>query len=481
MASGATHVLALDLGTTSVRALAVSATGRVLARARRPLPTFFPSPGRVEQDPTDMARLAVDALREVLAASGLGAAEFAGLGLATQRGTTLAWDARTLLPLAPAIGWQDRRAAPRALELQRHGLPLHSLASATKLEWWLRHEPAVARAAGAGTLRVGTPDVWLSQRLSGGAAFVTDAGEACATGLYDPRAGAFSERVLGALGLDAAWLPRLVASDAVEGETEASILGAAVPLAARAGDQQASAFAQAVLAPGEAKLTLGTSAMLDVHAGATAPKARPGTYPLVLWELARSERAFCLEGTVITAGAAVDWLTELGCLSTPAELDVLASRADANHGVAFVPALQGLGTPHFDDGARGFVGGLTRGTRREELARALVEGLAQRCADLCETLGPFEGALRVDGGLSRCARLLQEIADLSGCALARAAEPETTALGAALLAAHGVGLLSGPADVRTLRAPAHRVEPRIDEAERALRRRRWREIVGRAV
>lgn len=480
MAAGAEHLLALDLGTTSVRALVVGADGRVAGRAHRPLPARFPAPGRVEQDPLDMLRLALVVLREALADAKRDAREVAALGLATQRGTALAWDARSLRPLAPAIGWQDRRAAPRALALQREGLPLHSLASATKLEWWLRHAPEVARAASAGTLRLGTPDVWLAQKLSGGESFVTDAGEACATGLYDPRAGGWSERVLRALDLDARWLPRIVATDALVGETEPALLGAAIPLAARAGDQQASAFAQAVLRPGEAKLTLGTSAMLDVHAGTAPPALRRGTYPLVLWELARGGRAFCLEGTVITAGAAVDWLTELGCLEAPRALDATALRAGGCGGVAFVPSLQGLGTPSFDDGARGFIGGLTRGTKREHLARALVEGLAQRCADLCDALGPFEGALRVDGGLAQSDLLLQEIADLSGCALGRAAERETTALGAGLLAAHGAGLLREAEDVRALLAPAQTFVPRLDEDAREARRRRWREIVRRA-
>lgn len=480
MAAGAGHLAAIDLGTTSVRALVASASGRVLGRARRPLPTRYPEPGRVEQDPLDMVRLSCLALQEALATAGLGARDIAALGLATQRGTAIAWDARTLLPLAPAIGWQDRRAAPRAAELQRKGLPLHSLASATKLEWWLRHEPAVARAAAAGTLRFGTPDAWLTHKLSGGDAFVTDAGEACATGLYDPRAGAWSARLLEALGIDVRWLPRIVATDAPAGETAAPLFGAPLPLAARAGDQQASAFAQAVLRRGEAKLTLGTSAMLDVNAGAALPPPRPGSYPLVLFELMRGGRAFCLEGTVITAGAAVDWLASLGCLEAPERLDAEARRAGDDAGVVFVPALQGLGTPRFDDAARGFIGGLTRGTRREHLARGLVEGLAQRCADLCDSLGPFEGPLRVDGGLSRCDLLLQEIADLSGCELQRAAEPETTALGAALLAAHGAGLLSSADDVRTLLAAPLAFRPRIPADLRAARRTRWQGIVRRA-
>jgi glycerol kinase len=435
--------------------------------------------GRVEQSPAKMWQLACEGMRAAIEASGLEASDLAGIGVVTQRGTTIAWDAQTLEPLAPAIGWQDRRAAARAAELQQQGVPIHSLASATKLEWWLRNEPEVQRAAAAGTLRFGTPDAWLTQRLTGGEAFVTDAGQACATGLYNERHGAWSARLLALLGLDSAWLPRLVATDAIAGETPRTLLGASIPVAARAGDQQAATFAQGVLSPGEAKLTLGTSAMLDRHEGAAPPQPRPGTYPLVLWELARGERAFCLEGTVITAGATVDWLVDLGILPAADRLDTFARRATSSEGVVFVPALQGLGTPYFDDDARGLVGGLTRGNRPEHLARALVEGIGQRCADVCDALGPFDGPLRVDGGLARSGLLLQELADLSGCALWRAAETETTALGAAFFAALGVGLLAGPGQVRALLPPPTLFSPRLGPERREARRVRWRDILRR--
>ncbi len=480
MAARAEHVLALDLGTTSVRALVVSATAQVLARAARPLSTRFPASGRVEQEAGEMWRLSCEVMVEALAASQLEAADLAGIGVVTQRGTTLAWDARSLVPLAPAIGWQDGRAMARAAELLRQGVPIHPLASATKFEWWLQHEPKVLAAADAGTLRLGTPDVWLSQRLTGGDAFVTDASQACCTSLHEAKRGAWSERMLALLGLDAAWLPRLVATDAVVGETSRALLGATVPLAARAGDQQAATFAQGVTTYGEAKLTLGTSAMLDLHQGSDAPQPRPGTYPLVLWELTNGERAVCLEGTVITAGAAVDWLVDLGCLPAADALDRVARGVASSEGVSFVPALHGLGTPYFDDAARGLVGGITRGTRREHLARALVEGLAQRCADLCLALGPIDGALRVDGGLAQSGLLLQELADLSGCELWRAAETETTALGAAFFAALGVGVLARPDEVRAILPSPTRITPRLATQAREARRARWREIVRRA-
>lgn len=473
------RLLALDLGTTSVRALVVSDEGRISGRARRALPTRYPAPGRVEQDGDEMVGLAIEVAREAIAASETPPGELAGLGIVTQRGTTLAWDARTLAPLAPAIGWQDRRAAARAGELLRQGVPIHSLASATKLEWWLREEPAIRRAADAGTLRFGTPDTWIAQRLSGGETFATDATQACATGLYDYRTGGWSERILSLLGIDATWLPSIVATDAVVGASLPDLFGAPLPLAARAGDQQAACFAQAVLRPGEAKITLGTSAMLDRHEGAAPPGPRRGAYPLVLSELSDAGRTFCSEGTVITTGAAVDWMVEIGVLPSADALDAMARKAPSSDGVCFVPALQGIGTPAFDDSARGLLGGLTRGTRPEHLARALLEGIAQRCADVCEALGPFDGPLRVDGGLARSDLLLQELADLSGLELWRAAETETTALGAALLAAHGTGLLSTADVPRVIGAPQV-VEPRLAAPLRDARRARWSEILRRA-
>jgi len=475
---GAGHLLGLDLGTTSVRALALDADGAVRGRAARRLATRCPGPGRVEQDPEQMAALAREVMRAALEAGGLAAGDVCALGITTQRGSVVAWDARTLRPLAPAIGWQDRRATARALELLRDGIPVHPLASATKLEWWLRHEPAVAAAARTGRLRLGTPDAWLGARLGDGASR-TDASQACCTGLYDLRAGGWSERALARLGIEPAWLPEIVPSDAAAGALPRRVLGGELPIAARLGDQQAAAVAQGLAAAGDAKLTLGTSAMLDVHAGEAAPRPRAGSYPLVLWHRSGADRAFCHEATVVTAGAAVDWWVELGLLSAPAALDAEARRG--RPGACFVPALQGLGSPRFADGARALLGGLTRDTGRADLARALVEGLAHRGADLCETLAPLPEPLPVDGGLARCDLLLQRISDFSGLALVRAAESETTALGAALLAASGVGLATaGDTRARALGA-ATRFRPALEEAARRAERARWASAVARSL
>lgn len=477
------RLLALDLGTTSVRALVVGADGEVLGRAREPLATRYPQPGRVEQDPVAMWDAAVRVMRAALAAARATAADLAALGLVGQRGTSLAWDAETGAPLHPAIGWQDRRTDARVAELNRQGVPINALASATKLAWLVESCPAVRRAAEAGRLRMGTLDAWLSERLSGGARAVTDPGHAGATALFHLERGDWARRAVSFFGLDPAWLPEVVPTSFVTGETPAELLGAPVPLAARAGDQQASAFAQGVVAPGRAKLTLGTSGMADAFTGDAPRTDVPGYYALPLWTLSDGTRAFCLEGTVITAAAAVDWLVDLGLLADASALDAVAgSVADAGD-VRFVPALQGLGSPYLDGDARGLIGGLTRGAGRAHVVRAVLEGVAHRCVDVVEGLaaaGLAEGPLAVDGGLARSERLVQRLADLLGRPVERAAETETTALGAAWLAALAVGLYADVDAAVAHRRIGARYEPALGESDRRAERRAWRRAVERA-
>jgi len=471
-------LLALDLGTTSVRALAVDAGGAVLARASRPIETRCPLPGWVEQDAEAMWRGSESVLREALARAGRRADEVAGIGVVSQRGTAIAWDRRSGEALAPALGWQDRRTTRRALELQRAGVPIDSLAAATRFEWLLAESSQVRDAARTGRLCLGTPDAWLGFRLSGGTAFVTDPGHAGCTGLYDAGRRRWSGSALRLFGIEEAWLPGVVASSAVVGETPSALLSAPVAIAARAGDQQAACFAQGVHSAGQAKLTLGTAAMLDLHTGDSPAKPPPGAYPLPLWELADGEQAFCLEGLVVTAAAVVYWLVDIGLLSRPEALD--AEAGASSEGVSFVPALQGLGTPWVDAGARGLLLGLTRGTTSAHVLRAAIEGLAFRCVEVCEALAVGEGPLRVDGGLARSDALLQQIADVLGQPVLRAAESETTALGAAFLAALACGLLARPGDLLPRLAAPTRFEPRARVDEQVAARERWRRAVARA-
>jgi len=473
-------VLALDLGTTSTRALVVDAAGQVLARASRPLRQHYPEPGWLEQDPQEFLESSVAVMREALTAAGLEARALRGLGIVSQRSTAIAWDAKTGQPLAPAIGWQDRRNQARVDELVALGIPINTLASATKFEWMLKHLPPVQQAAKEGRLRLGTPDAWLSDRLCAEGGFVTDPSHAACTGLLEQGTRQWWDPVIGLFGVSAEQLPTVVATSEVVGETASEWLGGPVAVAARAGDQQAACFAQGILEPGMAKLTLGTSAMLNLHLEPGAEANFPGFHILPLWDLPGRERAHCVEGTVITAGSAVEWLCELGLLGEASQLDSLATSVDDSGGVMFVPAFQGLGSPILDVEARALAIGLTRGTGRGHLARALVEGIAQRCVDLCDALPLTEEPLRVDGGLARSESLVQTIADLLGRPLWRAREPETTSLGAAYLAGLATGMWQSPdAALATLEAP-HRVEPAWGAARREKARERWAGALERA-
>ena len=472
-------VLSLDLGTTGVRAVVFDAQGHVLGQAYQRLTVAFPGADRVEQDAQDFCARSLEVINAALKDAAVGAADLRALGIVNQRSSTVAWDAETGSPLAPVIGWQDRRTLARVQELRALGLPVNTLASCTKFEWLTAEHAEVRSAAARGQLRLGTPDVWLTHWLSGGAAFVTDPSNAGATGLYDAGSGGWFEAAMELFGQDPAWHPEVVASNASVGVTDRKLFGAEVPITARAGDQQAACFAQGVVAIGDAKLTLGTSAMLDRCTGEQPSEAPPGAYDLPLWRLAKAdgsvEDAFCHEGTVITAGAAVEWLQRIGVLESVSDLDAMA--AEGRPGVIFVPALAGLGTPYMADQARGSFAGLGLDTERAELVRGVLDGIAQRGADLATALD-VTGTLHVDGGLSQSSWLMQRLADLTGCTVLRASEVETTARGGAALAASSPELPGGPLPPA---APAARIEPAVAPAEREELRAAWRTHIARLV
>lgn len=460
-------VLALDLGTTGVRAVLFDASGRNVGQAYRQLACSFPAPDRVEQDPLEFREASIQVMAEALADSKVAAADLRALGIVCQRGTAIAWDKRSGKPLAPAIGWQDRRTLARVDELRAMGIPLNTLAGCSKFEWLLT-QPDVRAAADAGTLCMGTPDAWLSWTLSNGEAFVTDPSNAGATGLIDNGTLDWLDPALELFGQERSWHAQIVATDALAGTLAPELLGAAVPLAARAGDQQAACFAQGVFTPGAAKLTLGTSAMLDRSTGSAPAEPPTGAYALPLWRLEQGGDAFCLEGTVITAGASIEWLLRTGLLSAADQLDATA-RAGRD-GIRFIPALAGLGTPHMVDRARGRFDGIGMDTTPADLVRGVVDGIAQRVVDVVEALEVGD-RFGVDGGLGRSDVLLQRIADLSGREVLRAVEPETTARGAAGLAARSAGTKGG-----ALPAPAagELFAPEMGGAEREDVRGRWR-------
>lgn len=423
-------VAGVDLGTTSVRVGLFDSDGSILATAQAPLASTFPSPGWVEQDPELLVSIPLDLLRSVLADARISAADVDGIGFACQRATFVAWDANTGVPVISALGWQDRRTQGRVDELRAMGIPATTLASCTKMEWLLAEYPDAMATHAKGRLRVGTVDSWLTWTLTGGESFITDPSNASATGLYDIGRRDWSTPALDLFHIDRSVLPDVTDTASVVGETPAHLLGHPVPLAARAGDQQAACFAHG-LGVDDAKLTLGTSAMLDVVLGPDPPSTPPGAHVLPLWRLGDSEPT-CLEGSIPAAGGAVEWLVRIGLLDDVADLDRVA--AEGRGDITMVPALAGLGTPHDLSAARASFSGISLDTGPADLVLGVLDGLAHRCAELADALEVHD-VLPVDGGLTRSKVFIQRLADATGRSIVAAVDPETTLRGAAKLAA----------------------------------------------
>jgi glycerol kinase len=418
----------------------------------------------VEHDPEHIWETVLAAAEAALGDARVSATDLRAIGIANQRETTVVWERASGRPVAPAIVWQDRRTADRCRELpaelllERTGLVPDPYFAATKLEWLLaRTELAPERLA------FGTVDSWLVWRLTGGEAHVTDRTNASRTLLASLATLEWDDELLALFGVERTLLPRIVASAGVVGE--ASLLGARIPIAGLAGDQQAALYGQGCHAPGEAKATYGTGSFVLVHSGedAYAP-------PRGLLKTAAAD-GYALEGAILTSGAAIQWLRDgLGVLADAAESEALARSVDSSGGVVFVPALTGLGSPWWEPDARGLVAGITRGTTRAHLVRAALEAMAHQVADVVDVLPEGVSVLRADGGASANGFLMQLQADLLGVAVEVAAERETTALGAAALAA-------GTAPRVEVGAV---YEPRLSRDEVADRRSGWARALARA-
>ena len=475
-------VVALDAGTTGVRALLVDGGGAPRAEVYREVLPACPAPGLVEHDPETLFRATLDVLSEALAAVPGGVR---GLGIATQRGTAVVWEADSGRAVHPAISWQDGRTIRRCADLLTEGVFVSPLAAATKIEWILdRVDPDRDRIR-AGRLRCGTLDAWLAWRLSGGRVSATDASNASCSGLFDLVGRGWNDAILAALRVPAAALPEIVDSEGVLGHVDASLGLPAIPIAAVIGDQQAAMMGQLRLAAGEVKITYGTSAMLDLNAGPEPLWSMQGAYPLVLWQRA-GHVAFCLEGTAITAGAAITWLRDgLGVIRTPAESGTLAVSVTDAGGVWAIPAFQGLGTPYMDAAARAVVGGLSRATTRAHVVRAMLEGIAWRCREVYDALRadcPFAPpvALRVDGGAACNDLLLQLQADALGLPVERPAVLQAGALGAGYLAGLATGVWATTDELRDVWRREHLFEPAVGADERETRFAAWQRHVAAA-
>lgn len=452
-----TAVLALDQGTTGSTALVVAGDGRVLGRGYREFTQYFPKPGEVEHDPEEIFRITLEAAREAIAQAGVVPA---GLGITNQRETVCVWERDTARPLARAIVWQDRRTAARCAELaarhkealvrSRTGLVLDPYFSATKIEWLLGHVPRLERRVSRGEAVFGTIDSWLLFRLTNGKTYATDHTNASRTMLYNIQARAWDPDLLRLFGVRPEALPEVRDSSGSFGVCAKEHLGAELPIAGVAGDQQAALFGQGCVHPGQAKNTYGTGAFLLLNTGARRARSSRG----LLTTLAcgpRGEPVYALEGSVFIAGAAIQWLRDgLGLIAHAAETEQLARDLPDNGGVSFVPAFVGLGAPYWEPNARGTLVGLTRGSTRAHVARAALEAMAFSTKDVLDAMTADAhlrlAALQVDGGAAANDWLMQFQADLLGVPVARPDVVETTALGAAALAGLALGVWKRPED-----------------------------------
>jgi glycerol kinase len=488
------HVLALDQGTTSSRALVFDAAGRVVAVAQRELTQSYPRAGWVEHDPGAIWADSLAVAGEALGRAGLGPGAVAALGIANQRETTLVWDRRTHAPVYPAIVWQDRRTAAACDRLRaggleprlraRTGLLLDPYFSGTKLAWILEHVPGVRARAAAGELAFGTVDTWLTWQLTGGRRHITDASNASRTLLFDLHTGTWDAELLDRLGIPSAILPAVRPSSEVYGEVTVDGPLRGMPIAGMAGDQQAALFGQLCHAPGLAKNTYGTGCFLLQHTGTHPVASAHRLLTTVAWRLgARTE--YALEGSVFVGGAVVQWLRDgLGLIRQAAEVEALAASVPDTGDVYLVPAFTGLGAPHWDPRARGVLVGLTRGTTGAHLARAALEAIAFQVADLLDAVRADAAhpltELRVDGGAAGNDLLLQLQADLLGVPVVRPLVTETTALGAAYLAGLAAGVWRDAGALAGQWQVARRFEPTLAPAAAAARRARWQDAVTRA-
>jgi glycerol kinase len=482
-------ILAIDQGTTGTTCLVFGDDGRPVGRGYREFRQHFPRPGWVEHDAAEIWEVTRAVAAEALADAGIEAAALAAIGITNQRETVVAWDRRSGEPLHRAIVWQDRRTAARCDELrerglesrvrERTGLVIDSYFSGTKMEWLLANVEGLADAAVSGTAVLGTIDAWLAFKLTGRA--MTDYSNASRTMLFDIDSLRWDEELCAELGVPAAALPEPLPSAHAFGETDPeAFFGARAPLAGIAGDQQSALFGQACHHHGLGKNTYGTGSFVLVNAGRRRPPTSPGLVTTVAWGIG-PRTDYALEASVFVTGAAVQWLRDgLGVISDAAETERLAQSLDGNDGVYFVPALTGLGSPHWDPYARGTIVGLTRGTGRAHLARAALEAIAYQSVDAVEAMEAASGEplaeLRVDGGAVANAWLMQFQADVLGRPVLVPETPETTAAGAAYLAGIGAGHWTLEQTGELWREAA-RYEPRMGPEERAELLDGWRRAV----
>ena len=457
------YILSIDQGTTSSRAVLFDALGGVAGMGQKEFRQIYPQPGYVEHDAVQILQTTLYAMRQAAAAAGIGPGDIAAVSITNQRETTVAWDAETGIPICNAIVWQCRRTAPDCERLtalgmggyikETTGLLIDPYFSGTKMKWVMDHVPAARELAKKGRLRFGTIDCWLCYSLTEGRAFVTDVTNASRTMLMDLRTQRWDPTLLKELGIPESALPEIVESGQIVGMCGADVLGREIPIAAMAGDQHAALFGQCCFEKGMAKNTYGTGCFVLMNTGGE-PVASQKLLTTVAWKLG-GRTVYALEGSAFNAGSAIQWLRdELEIIRTPQEADQLAETVEDTGGVSFVPAFTGLGAPYWDMYARGALLGVTRGTKRAHLCRAVLESIALESRDLVKTMEEEAQAamveLRVDGGASRSRFLMQYQADILDCTVRRPVCLETTALGSAMMAGLTVGLWQSQKELSAL-------------------------------
>ena len=488
-----THILAIDQGTTSSRAILFDGDLRPVAQAQEEFDQHYPQSGWVEHDPGDLWRTTLATCRTVLEKAGQEAAAIAAIGITNQRETTLVWERETGRAIHNAIVWQDRRTAPicealkeaghEAMITHRTGLLLDPYFSGTKLKWILDHVEGARALAEAGELLFGTVDSWLIWNLTGGRVHATDATNAARTLLYNIREGHWDEEICALLDIPMAMLPEVRDCDGDFGATSPDLFGAAIPILGVAGDQQAATVGQACFEPGMMKSTYGTGCFALLNTGAELVESRNRLLGTIAYQFSGTP-IYALEGSIFIAGAAVQWLRDgLGIIAEAGETAALAERADPGQDVILVPAFTGLGAPWWNAEARGALFGLTRNSGPAEFARAALQSVGYQTRDLIEAMRadwPAEGlgrVLRVDGGMTASDYTMQFLADILDARVDRPRVLETTALGVAWIAGMRAGVYPGQAEFARGWALERSFEAGMDEAERAAKYARWQRAV----
>jgi glycerol kinase len=491
------YVLAIDQGTTGTKVVAYRKDQKPAYIANREFPQYFPRPGWVEHDAEEIWEVTLEGVREVLEGGSIRPSEIAAVGITNQRETSVIWDRETGKPARKAIVWQCRRSADICRELKekgyqdlfcrRTGLVLDPYFSGTKLSWVMEHEPEIAHRAEAGDLAFGTVDSWLLYRMTGGRCHATDVSNASRTLLFNIHDLSWDADLAGVLGVPPSMLPEVRDSSGIFGITDpASFLGIEAPVAGIAGDQQAALFGQACFQTGMTKNTYGTGSFVLMNIGEKPILSGKGLLTTVAWGIG-GRVTYALEGSIFVTGAAINWLRDgLGIIQEAREIEPLARSVERSEGVFFVPAFVGLGAPYWDPSARALMIGMTRGTGRGHVARAVIESMALQTADVIELMAEETGIpikeLRVDGGASVMDLLLEYQADLLGVPVIRPVVKETTSLGAALLAGLAVGFWKNLDEIASTWEAERRAEPRPGRRhEMEELRRGWKKAVQRCL